>query len=212
MVACVVMYGLRDYLYPKINLFVLPGGTAPVRMTEEAVGYDTYLRAIVDPVLMEDGSGLLRKALFDFRGRTDPKVEKYSCIRTPKPGDPAMLAYRLDPGQKALCGVGFVIGMPFPLAALVLCRSGMATRHEIVVSNGPGTIDPDYRGEAGVHLWNTGNEPFYLFHGMRISQFLFVRPVIPRFGKVLSHADIKASKRDVGGFGHTGLFGSVCKG
>ena len=39
---------------------------------------------------------------------------------------------------------------PFPMFYWVAPRSGLASRWGITVTNAPGTVDPDYRGEAGV--------------------------------------------------------------
>ena len=39
-------------------------------------------------------------------------------------------------------------------------RSGLAARHGLSVVNGPGLIDPNYRGEIKVVLVNLGDEPY----------------------------------------------------
>ena len=80
-------------------------------------------------------------------------------------------------------------------------RSGLALRHGIGMVNGPGTIDPDYRGEVGVLLVNLGQEPFEVRRGERIAQ-LVVAPVV-RVEVRLVEA-LGETGRGGGGFGSTG--------
>lgn len=178
----------------------------PKRMTKESIGYDTHLRAVVSPWEMSADCPHLRRTLFDFDGVTDPSVEQLVetkiCDKRWKRPRPV---YRLEPGQMALCGVGFVTGMPFSLCYLTLCRSGMSSKFNITVANGPGTIDPDYRGEAGVNLHNCGTKSFYLYHGMRIAQVRFDWAMIPVFRKVGTYKEFDKTARGSGGFGSTGL-------
>ena len=74
-----------------------------------------------------------------------------------------------------------------------------------MVANAPGTIDPDYRGEAGIILFNCGTESFYLYRNMRIAQILFTYAFMPAFERVPSYRKLIATKRGAGGFGSTGL-------
>jgi dUTP pyrophosphatase len=104
-----------------------------------------------------------------------------------------------------VCSTGFITEMPFPLAYLTLCRSGMASKYNIVVANGPGTVDPDYRGEAGIILFNCGTKPFYVFRGMRIAQIFFAWALIPEIIEMQSDEEFSASERGAQGFGSTGF-------
>ncbi|MFZ8805186.1 MAG: dUTP diphosphatase, partial [Candidatus Calescibacterium sp.] len=69
--------------------------------------------------------------------------------------------------------------------------------------NTPGTIDPDYRGEVKVILFNVSNKSFKVEKGMRIAQL-----VISKFERVkLEITDsLSDTKRGEGGFGSTGIF------
>ena len=80
-------------------------------------------------------------------------------------------------------------------------RSGLALRHGITLPNSPATIDPDYRGELKVILWNAGAEPVPVPRGTRIAQLVFARFVAPE----IEEADaLSGSGRGEGGFGSTG--------
>jgi len=188
-----------------VDIHVLPGGIMPKRQTEGSVGYDVHIRAVVSPFEMDSRLPSLRKTLFDFDTVVDASIRGNVEIHQRDNQSSKEQAYRLDPGKKALAGVGFATAMPFPMCFLVLCRSGMATKHDIMVANGPGTVDADYRGEAGVSLFNTGTEPFYIFKGMRIAQIVFIYAIIPELIKVSFYGELTKTKRGSGGFGSTGL-------
>ena len=81
-------------------------------------------------------------------------------------------------------------------------RSGLAIKHGITVSNAPGTIDADYRGEVCVILGNIGREPFVVRRGMRIAQMV----IAPVRQAVIEEVDeLDDTSRGAGGFGHTGV-------
>lgn len=65
-----------------------------------------------------------------------------------------------------------------PGGAIVLSRSGLA-KNSIWVANAPGLIDPDYRGELVVLLYNGGFESYFLQHEDRIAQLCI--PSLSRF-------------------------------
>ncbi|MBL7962833.1 MAG: dUTP diphosphatase [Flavobacteriales bacterium] len=107
----------------------------------------------------------------------------------------------LAPGQRALIPTGLYLELPEGTEAQVRPRSGLAFKHGVTVLNAPGTIDADYRGEVGVLLINHGQEPFEVKDGERIAQL-----VVARYERVTfaESADLRATERGAGGFGHTG--------
>ena len=186
---------------PNIRIHVLPGGEMPKRQTEGAIGYDVALRAVVSATEMCTKNTLLRRTLFNFEERPeDPTVNRH-VIETEEG-----LVYRMDPHESVLVGLGFVTEMPFPMFYWVTPRSGLASKHGITVTNAPGTIDPDYRGEAGVLVFNRNDHPFDLRHNMRIAQIVFQWAVIPEMEVVDRHEDLGATSRGTGGFGSTGIY------
>lgn len=82
-------------------------------------------------------------------------------------------------------------------------RSGLAARHGLSVVNGPGLIDPGYRGEVKVVLVNLGAEPFRGEPGDRIAQLLVVPFAAPDLRVVEALAD-GPDERGAGGFGSSG--------
>jgi dUTP pyrophosphatase len=82
-------------------------------------------------------------------------------------------------------------------------RSGLAARHGISVVNGPGLVDPNYRGEVRVVLVNLGDARFEAAVGDRIAQLLLVPFATPEACLV---AELPPSGDDRGdnGFGSSG--------
>jgi len=107
----------------------------------------------------------------------------------------------LAPGQRALIPTGFALEIPPGWEGQVRPRSGLALRHGLTLPNSPGTIDSDYRGEVGVILLNSGQEPFTIEPGQRIAQ-LVVAPV--QDVSWVEVEEISSSSRGSGGFGSTG--------
>ncbi len=107
----------------------------------------------------------------------------------------------LAPSQLALIPTGLFLELPEGTEAQVRPRSGLAFKHGVTVLNAPGTIDADYRGEVGVLLINHGQEPFEVKDGERVAQLVIARYVRVTFEE---SADLRATERGAGGFGHTG--------
>src|SRR5215208_7814765 len=87
--------------------------------------------------------------------------------------------FALAPGERGVVGTGVAVALPDGVAGLVVPRSGLAARHGLSVVNGPGLIDPNYRGEIRVVLVNLGDERFEAHAGDRIAQLLLVPFVAP---------------------------------
>ncbi len=98
---------------------------------------------------------------------------------------------------------GIAVALPPDVCGLVLPRSGLAARHGIGVVNGPGLIDPEYRGEVNVLLINHGSEAFAASAGDRIAQLLLVPFVAPAVD-VVDELPPSADDRGEGGFGSSG--------
>lgn len=109
----------------------------------------------------------------------------------------------IEPGETVAVPTGIYMSMPRGVACLVLPRSGLSRSTMLRISNAPGLIDSDYRGEVKVLLTNTSpNMRYTIDNGMRIAQLMFI-----------NHNDITcevvteldSTKRGDGGFGSTGV-------
>jgi dUTP pyrophosphatase len=108
----------------------------------------------------------------------------------------------LEPGSRATVRTGVALALPPGSAGLVLPRSGLAARHGISVVNGPGLIDPGYRGEIMVILLNSDPDtPFVLALGDRVAQLLIIETAAHR---LIEGGELDVTSRGAGGFGSTG--------
>lgn len=125
-----------------------------------------------------------------------------------RPGDAGLdLAcvedFALAPGERDAIGTGVAVALPEGVAGLVVPRSGLAARHGISIVNGPGLVDPNYRGEIRVLLINLGHEPFSASAGDRIAQLLLV-PFVAAGVAVLDDLEPFGDDRGEAGFGSSG--------
>ena len=88
------------------------------------------------------------------------------------------------------------------LAALVIPRSGLGSKHGIVLGNLVGLIDSDYQGELMVPAWNRSEQEFEINSGDRIAQMIIV-PIVQADFEIVE--DFEESERGAKGFGSSGL-------
>lgn len=88
------------------------------------------------------------------------------------------------------------------IAAIILPRSGLGSKHGIVLGNLIGLIDSDYQGQVMVCLWNRSDKSYTIQPGERICQMIFVPVIHPTFSIVENFSS--ETGRGSGGFGHTG--------
>jgi len=103
--------------------------------------------------------------------------------------------------ETKLIGSGIAINIHDPnLAAVLLPRSGLGTKHGIVLGNTLGLIDSDYRKEIKIAVWNRSKKAFTLNPGDRLCQMIFV-PIVQVDLKWVDN--LEDNGRD--GFGSTGI-------
>lgn len=107
----------------------------------------------------------------------------------------------LKPMERRLVPAGFFLELPNGYEAQVRPRSGLALKQGITCLNSPGTVDSDYRGEIMVILINLSQEDQTINHGDRIAQMVIAKVEKIKWKPVKT---INETKRNQGGFGHTG--------
>lgn len=106
-------------------------------------------------------------------------------------------------GMSQLIPIGFAMYLEDPtLAALVVPRSGLGSKHGIVLGNLVGLIDSDYQGELMVPAWNRSEKDFEINPGDRIAQMIIVPVVQARFNIVDSFEETLRGDK---GFGSSGI-------
>ncbi|EMR11470.1 deoxyuridine 5'-triphosphate nucleotidohydrolase [Pneumocystis murina B123] len=100
---------------------------------------------------------------------------------------------------KALISTDIAIAVPSGTYGRIAPRSGLALNASI--DTGAGVIDPDYRGQVKVLLFNHGDVDFEIKYGDRIAQLILEKISIP---DVVAVECLDETMRGAGGFGSTG--------
>lgn len=106
------------------------------------------------------------------------------------------------PGDTAIISTGLAFEIPEGFEIQVRPRSGLSAKSKIRVSNSPGTLDADYRGEVKIILDNIGTLPFSIKVGDRIAQGVLA-PVYKAI--FVSSDNLSSTNRSSGGLGSTGV-------
>lgn len=107
----------------------------------------------------------------------------------------------IAPMERVAVPTGLRLAIPPGYEGQVRARSGLALRQGLVVANGPGTVDSDYRGEVAVILINLGTDKVTIEAGERIAQ-LVIAPVVTAQWRQVDV--LPETERSDGGFGSTG--------
>jgi dUTP pyrophosphatase len=105
----------------------------------------------------------------------------------------------LDPNSRQLIKTGIAMAIPKGYVGLVWDRGGMAAKKGITTM--AGVVDSNYRGEVGVVLLNTTNEPYVITAGDRIAQML-IQPVVNAVLEQVEELD--ETNRGAGAYGSSG--------
>lgn len=131
---------------------------------------------------------------------SDNPLPKYATIGSAGMDLYANESVTLQPFKPTIVKTGISIAVPQGYEAQVRCRSSVA-RLGLIVANGIGTIDSDYRGEIGVILTNINETPFPIAKGDRIAQLVIAKYERAEWQEVET---LSETERGDGGFGSTG--------
>lgn len=108
----------------------------------------------------------------------------------------------IPPHSTVKIETGIAIALPNDTFGAIYPRSGLATREGLRLSNSVAVIDPDYRGEILVPLFNDSEYERVVEPGERIAQ-LVVQPFVEI--DFFESPNLDATERGNGGFGSTGM-------
>ena len=111
----------------------------------------------------------------------------------------------IQPGETQLVGTGLYMEIPKGYEGQMRPRSGLALKKGISLTNSPGTVDSDYRGEIGIILINHGKNSFMWEPGDRLAQMVFAPVVQMDFEQVEFLDELDETERGEGGYGSTGV-------
>ena len=113
------------------------------------------------------------------------------------------------PGVVTLLPLGVAIELPEGHVGLLLCRSSLPVKRGLLVPNGAGVIDPDYRGEWFLQVMPVGSQPVTVAAGERVAQMLVVPARTLAGGELIdgfTEAEtLTDTARGAGAFGSTGV-------
>lgn len=107
---------------------------------------------------------------------------------------------KIPPKATVLVKTGLAMAIPSGYEIQVRPRSGMSLKTKIRISNAPGTVDCDFRGEVGIIVDNIGDETITIQVGDRIAQGVLNEVPQAQFIEV---KELDETKRGEGGFGST---------
>lgn len=165
-----------------ISLKLIDDVEVPVYQTEGASGFDLEANSII---AVYDGTKELKedklKALQDKF-----KENKYINLR---------------PNERITFGTGIQVSDMRPDVELAIrSRSSVAAKRGLFVSNQPGTVDSDYRGEIMVSIFNSTKYLNAVQKNSRIAQAVCQKVERPEINIT---DDVVSTERGDGGFGST---------
>lgn len=107
----------------------------------------------------------------------------------------------IPPRSTRAVSTGLIVIPPPGYSIFIASRSGLAKERSVFVTNAPGIIDPDYRGELKVLLYNGSHESQYIQHDDRVGQMIFLPFKSFEFEEITR---LDETPRGDKGFGSTG--------
>lgn len=155
---------------------------------------DTHCR--VRYVYERDAKTLYESSGLNYATPLSAGLDLRACL---PPEEPEL---RVAPGGRVKVPAGIRVEPLTPGAAgFVYSRSGLGAVQGLVVAQGTGVIDSDYRGEINIFLLNTAQEERIIRRGERVAQLVF-QPVLR--AQLEETDQLGDTQRGAGGFGHTG--------
>ena len=102
----------------------------------------------------------------------------------------------IDPGESVLVDTGVTAQFSKNYVLMLYMRSSIGIKHKIMLANGTGVIDSDYKDTIKLPLYNYNTRPVVLHQGDRIAQCVCT--------PYLTGTDKPIKKHRRGGLGSTG--------
>jgi dUTP pyrophosphatase len=117
--------------------------------------------------------------------------------------------YTIHVGETTYIETGIFLEIPDGFVGKIYSRSGLSTKHGIVLVNGVGVIDNDFRGEIKVALillsgYKLRPPTYEIKKYDRVAQILFEKVENTNIELVDTYDELCKTERGVGGFGSSG--------
>ena len=194
---------VTDSTAVQVKVRKYPNAFIPTKESSDADGYD--VRPCFDKFILKD----VAEGDFSLNLNEEERAEKLKELT--KYGADVFatvfddltydVSVTLHPGDRILVPTGIFVAIPSGWKILVKPKSGLALKYGISITNTPGTVDADYRGEIGVILENHGKENYTFRCGTKIAQVSIEKSYEINFIETNS---LSETDRGEGGFGSTG--------
>lgn len=108
----------------------------------------------------------------------------------------------IAPETTTFISTGIAFAIPEGYWGGIYARSGLACKQGLRPANCVGVVDPDYRGEVMVCLYNDSHEVKTICNGDRIAQLIIAPYMNCEF---VESENLDDTERGAGGFGSTGI-------
>lgn len=107
----------------------------------------------------------------------------------------------ISPGEFVDTPTGIAVEMPSSIWGMIAGRSSTLRRRGLLVNQG--IIDPGYRGELFVGVWNLGTADVHVHAGERLGQFILMHNATAGFD-LIEVDELSPHERGTKGFGSSG--------
>lgn len=173
--------------FSNIKVVLEEGVNLPIYESNNAVGFDLKVN----------------KILATFKGDMASSDDKVAKINE---GFVKRKYVKLRAFERILFGTGIYVEMPSNMELQIRSRSGVALKRGLMVANSPGTIDPDYRGEIGIIIYNSSPFLTQVDFNERLAQAVPCKVVRPA---LIEQTELSSTERGEGGFGSTGTIDDI---
>lgn len=107
----------------------------------------------------------------------------------------------VEPGDTVPFCTGIAMEIPDGFCGKIYSRSGLSTKYGIRLANGVAIIDPDFRGNIRIPMYNDSDKPFTVMPHERLAQI-----IIEKVPEVMFYEcdELTKTDRGEGGFGSSG--------
>jgi dUTP pyrophosphatase len=109
----------------------------------------------------------------------------------------------MAPHSRVLVGTGLFVELPKDTYLAMVPRSGKSLKTGIAISNAPGTIDSDYKGEIHIIITNTNNTRFTLNIQEKLAQIILKERITWDWDEIKDKEEFVKTERGENGFGST---------
>jgi dUTP pyrophosphatase len=111
--------------------------------------------------------------------------------------------YRIFPFETCMIDTGVAMEIPIGCFGGLHARSGLSTKRKLLLANGVGVLDADFRGSIKVPLYNASTETQWIRKGERVAQVIII-PFADKIDDFQITDELSETDRGSGGFGSTG--------